>query len=102
MLHGPPLRASCIGISQQWRASLTDGNSVIPAQVTSIKVKEESVDLTALAGDRKSILVAVCFARATNSAQLPRAECLLGFPEREMSAVGTKPTKLDEPHDVSY
>jgi hypothetical protein len=27
--------------------------------VTSIKVKEESVDLTALAGDRKSILVAV-------------------------------------------
>jgi len=27
-------------------ASLTDGNSVSPAQVTSIKVKEESVDLT--------------------------------------------------------
>ena len=35
-----PTRASCIGISQQWRASLTDGNSVTPAQVTSIKVKE--------------------------------------------------------------
>ena len=30
-----PTRASCIGISQQWRASLTDGNSVTPAQVTS-------------------------------------------------------------------
>jgi hypothetical protein len=31
-----PTRASCIGISQQWRASLTNGNSVTPAQVTSI------------------------------------------------------------------
>jgi hypothetical protein len=53
---------------QQWHSYLTDGNSVAPVQVTSIKVKEESVDLTALAGDRRSILVAVCFARATNSA----------------------------------
>jgi len=35
MLHGPPTCASCIGISQQWRASLTDGNSVTPVQVTS-------------------------------------------------------------------
>ena len=34
-----PTRASCIGISQQWRASFTDGNSVTPAQVTSIKVR---------------------------------------------------------------
>ena len=31
-----PTRASYIGISQQWRASLTNGNSVTPAQVTSI------------------------------------------------------------------
>ena len=44
-----PTRASCIGISQQWRASLTDGNSVTPAQVTSFKVKDESLNLTALA-----------------------------------------------------
>ena len=29
--------------------------------MTSIKGKEESVDLTVLAGDRNSILVAVCF-----------------------------------------
>ena len=43
-----PTRASCVGISQQWRASLTDGNSVTPAQVTSFKVKE-SINLTALA-----------------------------------------------------
>ena len=28
-----PTRASCIGISQQWRASLRNGNSVTPAQV---------------------------------------------------------------------
>ena len=44
-----PMRASYIGISQQWRASLTDGNSVTPAQVTSIKVKDKSLNLTALA-----------------------------------------------------
>ena len=48
MLHGPPMRVSYIGISQQWRASLTDGNSVTPAQVTSIKVKDKSLNLTAL------------------------------------------------------
>ena len=39
-----PTARSCIGISQQWRASLRDGNSVTPAQVSSIKVKEQSVD----------------------------------------------------------
>jgi hypothetical protein len=44
-----PPRASYIGISQQWRASLTDGNSVPPAQVTSIKVKDKSLNLIALA-----------------------------------------------------
>ena len=44
-----PTRASCIGISQQWRAPFTDGNSVTPAQVTSMKVKDESINLTALA-----------------------------------------------------
>ena len=44
-----PMRASYIGISQQWRASLTDGNSVTPAQGTSIKVKDKSFNLTALA-----------------------------------------------------
>ena len=44
-----PTRASCIGISQQWRAFFRDGNSVTPAQVTSIKVKDESMNLTALA-----------------------------------------------------
>ena len=38
-----PTRASCIGISQQWRASFGDGNSVTPAQVTSITVKDESI-----------------------------------------------------------
>jgi hypothetical protein len=43
-----PTRASYIGISQQWRASFTDGNSVTPAQVTSIKVKDKSLNLTAL------------------------------------------------------
>jgi hypothetical protein len=45
MLHGPPTRASCIGISQQWRASSTDGNSGTPAQVSS---KDESINLTCL------------------------------------------------------
>jgi hypothetical protein len=44
-----PMRASYIGISQQWRASFTDGNSVTPAQGTSIKVKDKSLDLIALA-----------------------------------------------------
>ena len=62
-----PTRASCIGISQQWRASFTDGNSVTPAQVTSIKVKDESMNLTALA-DRQEF-----------GFGLPPAECLLGF-----------------------
>jgi len=32
-----PRRAACIGISQQWRAYVTDGNSVTQAQVTTIK-----------------------------------------------------------------
>jgi len=43
------MRASYIGISQQWRAPSTDGNSVTPAQVTSIKLKDKSLNLTALA-----------------------------------------------------
>ena len=42
-----PTRASCVGISQQWRASLRDGNSVTPAQVNSFKVKD--INLTGLA-----------------------------------------------------
>jgi hypothetical protein len=37
-----PTRASYIGISQQWRAFSTDGNSVTPAQGASIKVKNKS------------------------------------------------------------
>ena len=53
-----PTRASCVGISQQWRASLTDGNSVTPAQVTSIKVKDESINLTALANIEVSVEIA--------------------------------------------
>ena len=53
-----PTRASCIGISQQWRASFTDGNSVTPAQVTSIKVKDESINLTALASIEVSVEIA--------------------------------------------
>ena len=44
-----PTRASYIGISQQWRVSFANGNSVTPAQVTSIKVKDKSLNLTALA-----------------------------------------------------
>jgi hypothetical protein len=72
-----PTRASCVGISQQWRASLTDGNSVTPAQVTSLKVKDESINPTALAERQRTRL------------KIPPAECLLGVPEREMSAVGT-------------
>jgi hypothetical protein len=47
-----PRRAACIGISQQWRAYLTDGNSVTPGQVNSIKSKKEICKL-ALAGNRK-------------------------------------------------
>ena len=43
-----PTRASCVGICQQWHASLTDGDSVSPAQVTSFNVKE-FINLTALA-----------------------------------------------------
>ena len=44
-----PTRASYIGISQQWRAFSIGGNSVTPAQGTSIKVKDKSLNLTALA-----------------------------------------------------
>src|SRR4026209_1930215 len=51
-----PRRAACIGINQQWRAYLTDGNSVTQAQVTSIK--KNFIDLTVLAGDKNFILVA--------------------------------------------
>ena len=42
-----PTRASCIGISQQRRASFRDGNSVTSAQENSIKIKEEFVNLLA-------------------------------------------------------
>ena len=80
-------RAACIGISQQWRAYLTDGNSVTQAQVTSIK--KNFIDLTVLAGDRNSILVA---------GVLLRQSIRLSYRERRdfwaflnpMSAVGTK------------
>jgi hypothetical protein len=75
-----PTRASCIGISQQWRASFADGNSVTPAQVTSITVKDEPMNLTALA-DRQEF-----------GFGLPAAECLLGSAfegEKRMSATGT-------------
>jgi hypothetical protein len=68
-----PRRAACIGISQQWRAHLTDGNLVTPAQVNSIKINEESVNLLAAAE--------VLSGR--------RVLCLLGFSECEMSALGT-------------
>src|SRR6185295_6131741 len=44
-----PARASCIGISQQWRAYLRDGNSASPTQVTSITAKDESMNLSDLA-----------------------------------------------------
>ena len=47
LLRVRPPRASCIGISQQWRVSLRDGNSVTPGQVTSITVEDESMNLTA-------------------------------------------------------
>jgi hypothetical protein len=62
MVH--PMRASYIGISQQWRTSSTHGNSVLLAQVTSDQGQGQIFKLAALA----------------------TAECLLGFPEREMSA----------------
>ena len=45
MINPPQSALHVIGISQQWRAYLTDGNSVTPAQVNSIKIKEESVNL---------------------------------------------------------
>jgi hypothetical protein len=60
-----PTRASCIGISQQWRAFFRDGNSVTPAQVT----------------DRQEF-----------GFGLPAAECLLGSAfegEKRMSPTGT-------------
>jgi hypothetical protein len=44
-----PTRASYIGISQQWRAFFTGGNSVTRAQGTSIKVKDKSL------GPRQSV-----------------------------------------------
>ena len=53
-----PTRASCVGISQQWRASFTDGNSVTPAQVTSIKVKDEFINLIDLASIEVSVEIA--------------------------------------------
>src|SRR5262249_47695676 len=43
-IRSAPPRAACIGISQQWRAYLTGGHSVSPAQVTSFKVKEKKPD----------------------------------------------------------
>ena len=80
-----PTRASCIGISQQWRASFADGNSVSPAQVTLTKVEDESMNLTALA-DRQEFGVG-----------LPAAECLLGSAfegEKRMCPPGTEQTIL--------
>jgi hypothetical protein len=50
MLDGPPHGALHVLALVNNGAPLTDGNSVTPAQVTSIKVKEESLDLTILAG----------------------------------------------------
>jgi len=93
-----PKRAACIGISQQWRAYLTDGNSVTPAQVNSIKIKEESVNLRwpeigspfwspcALLGQQLGLAI----------------ECFLGFSECEMSAVGTSADQLDGRCDVGF
>ena len=75
-----PTRASCIGISQQWRAPSTDGNSVTPAQVTSTKVRTKSINLTTLA-QRPRIRL------KTTASGVPS-----GLPEREMSAFGTKRT----------
>ena len=73
-----PTRASYIGISQQWRASLTDGNSVTPAQVTSITVEDEFMNLTAWPTGKNS---------ASAASGVPS-----GFLEREKSAVGKKRT----------
>lgn len=56
MLHGPPHGALHVLASVNNGAPLTDGNSVTPAQVTLIKVKEESVDLTILAGSSCALL----------------------------------------------
>ena len=50
-----PTRASCIGISEQWRASFRHGNS---AQVTSIKVKDELISLIHLASIEVSVKIA--------------------------------------------
>jgi hypothetical protein len=51
VLHtSAPQRAACIGISQQWRAYLTDGHSVTPAQVNSTRVKKEALQNARLDG----------------------------------------------------
>ena len=79
-----PTRASCVGISQQWRAYLTDGNSVTPAQVNSIKSKKEICNLRwpEIGSFRSHMLCP--------GAKLGLAiECFLGFSECEMSAFGT-------------
>ena len=80
-----PRRASCIGISQQWRASLRDGNSVTPAQVSSIKVKEQSVDWPET---ENSILVAGVLLGQRNRLSYRERGDVSAF-QREMSAVGT-------------
>ena len=43
MLHVRPTARFMYWHYQQWRASLRDGNSVTPAQVSSIKIKIESL-----------------------------------------------------------
>src|SRR6187200_1521130 len=75
-----PRHAACIGISQQWRAYLTDGNSVTQAQVTSIK--KNFIDLTVLAGDRNSILVAGALLRQPIRLSYASGSTS-GIPERE-------------------
>jgi hypothetical protein len=67
---------------------LTNGNSVTPAQVTSIKVKEKSIDLTVLAGDRSSILVAGALQGQQNRLSYRERSDVSAF-QRETSAVGT-------------
>jgi hypothetical protein len=74
--------------SQQWRAYLTDGNSVTPAQVTSIKVKEESLDWPET---DNSILVAGALLGQRNRLSYRERGDVSAF-QREMSAVGTKRT----------
>jgi hypothetical protein len=65
MLHGPPHGAlHVLALVNNGARTQQNGNSITPAQVTSIKGK--SVGLTVLAGDRSFILVG--FAGATNSA----------------------------------